>query len=366
MNNQLKEILTELVRIPSVTGDIPEAQNVMQAVKKMLAKSGATTTTGSIKKFPYLTATTQPANKDMIWFIAHLDVVPADKSLFAVREDEQNLYGRGVFDMKGMAAAILTAFLQHKPGDAKNVGLMFTTDEEIGGRNGVGALAGSGFAGSAAFVFDQSADWVLQEKMKGVLWIEAKASGKAAHGARPWLGKNANSALVAYLSDLQSWYEAHMQQADPDNYYTTLNLGTVHGGEATNQVSGEAVATLDIRFTNETDAQTMLAAAQRLAKKQGNITIRKLLHDPCVITDPSDGWYQRTAVCMNDLGIQPGKNGERFGHGSTDGRYLAPHDISVVTVRPPGGGQHSPAEWASKRGLEELTLLCARLMQAAQ
>lgn len=363
-NHNLQEILNKLVSIPSVTGDLKAAQTVIDSVSSIVKDTGALQSRGEINGYPYLTVSSKKPDSNTIWFVVHLDVVPAGDSMFKVTSDDQNYYGRGVFDMKGMGAAALAAFLVLPDLKKKNVSLMFTTDEETGGKNGVGALANKDLPVGAAFVFDQSADWVLQEKMKGIVWLEVTAKGQAAHGARPWLGHNANQEIVNFLSEFKAWYDKTVNRDAPDNYYTTFNLGTVHGGEATNQVGDLAVATVDIRFVDEKEATQVTNAARKLAKKFQGISVKELMHEPCVNNDTGAEWYKKTVAFMEELGIRPGPNGERYGHGSTDGRFFAPFDVPVITTRPPGGAQHGPNEWVSKKGLDELEKLCFALMKA--
>lgn len=363
-DKRLQEILSQLINTPSVTGDLTSSEAVIKFVSSLLEPTGMRQSKDAINKVPYLIASTQEPNENTLWFVSHLDVVPAEADMFKLRSDEKNYYGRGVFDMKGMAAAVLAAFLQLPDPSKANVGLMFTADEEVGGKSGVGALVDKDFKGAAAFVFDQSADWVMMEKMKGVLWLEVTANGSAAHGARPWLGHSANQDMVDFLHELKKWYDATMPQDDPDQYYTTFNLGTLHGGEATNQVNDKATATIDVRFVSEEDAAKVLDAAKTLAKKFKSIEVKELMHEPCVNADQSEKWYRKTVELMQGLGIKPGPNGEALGHGSTDGRFFAPFNIPVITTRPPGGGQHGPEEWTSKQGLHDLERLCLELMKA--
>lgn len=298
----------------------------------------------------------------MIWFISHLDVVPADESMFQLTSDDKNYYGRGVHDMKGMAAAILAAFINLPEIEKTNVGLMFTTDEEIGGRNGVGALV-KDFKGSAAFVLDGSTDFVLQEKIKGVLWLEVTAKGVAAHGSRPWLGQNANEELVEYLHEFKAWYKSNISQEAPHNYYTTFNLGKIAGGKAANQVSDKATAIIDIRFVSEEDAAKMIEAANNIARKYRNITIKMPINDPTIVVDVESPWYKRTIELIKTLGIKPGDDIHRYAHGSNDGRYLVPLGIPIIVTRPTGGNQHAEGEWVSKDGLAKLEQLCTMLME---
>lgn len=361
----LEPILKTLVEIPSVTDDLKSAQKVIAATKDLLNGTGMVLVEGEVNGYPYLQATTRQPNKNMLWIVSHLDVVPAKEQMFNLTTDAANYYGRGVFDMKGMAAATISAALQTPQLKNANLGLLFTTDEETGGKNGVGALVDQNFKGGATFVFDQSADWVLQEKMKGILWLKITSKGQAAHGARPWLGHSANQQIVDYLHELKDWYNDSIQVDAPDNYYTTFNLGTIHGGAATNQVNDVANATIDIRFTNEQDAAKITVAAKAIARHFKDVAVEKIMHEPCVNTDTSEKWFQKTEEIMKNLDIKSGSGGERFGHGSTDGRFFAPFSIPVISTRPPGGGQHGDQEWVSKKGLYDLEKLCVELIKTS-
>ncbi len=364
MPKALHDILETLVRIPSVSGDTVHTNAVIEAVEKMLAEASVEhVKTGEINQVPYLVASSRPTDSHTVWFISHLDVVPADKKMFQVTEDADKYYGRGVFDMKGMAAAVLSAFLRVKSLPDINVGLMFTTDEEIGGKNGVGTLAKENeFHGAAAYVLDQGTDFVLMEKMKGVLWLEVAATGTAAHGARPWLGDSANEKLISILHEFGTWFKSAIPQDHPKQYFTTYNIGTINGGEATNQVSDAARATIDVRFVSDSEAQHIEEALQAMAKKLDGVKISVLAREPFVETDTTAKWFQATKKMLADLGEHQVKDGERLGHGSTDGRYFAPHRVPVISTRPPGGDQHGPDEWVSKAGLQKLEELVYRIM----
>lgn len=363
-DQSLDDILKKLIAIPSVSSNLNEANKVIDAVQNTLSPTGVTLHKGEISGFPYLMTTTRKPNNNMIWFVCHLDVVPADTNLFTLRSDADNYYGRGVFDMKGMASAVIAAFVRLPDAQKRNVGLLFTTDEEIGGRNGVGALVDDTFKGAAAFVFDQSTDWVLLEKMKGIIWLEVTAHGKAAHGAYPWLGQSSNEKIIDYLAAFRDWYNKSTPKDDSAHYYTTVNIGTLHGGETTNQVSDTTIATIDVRFADEHEASRVMEAAESLAQRLKSISIRKLLHEPSVNTDVSEKWFTITASLMQKLGLEAGPNGQRFNHGSTDGRFFSPYKIPVITTRPSGDGQHGPKEWVSKKGLYDLERLAFELMSA--
>lgn len=76
-----------------------------------------------------------------LWLAAHLDVVPGSNDQFVPKVDGDRLYGRGAYDIK-MAIAVFMQIFQDQDCRDKlsNVGIMITSDEEIGGMNGTNAL----------------------------------------------------------------------------------------------------------------------------------------------------------------------------------------------------------------------------------
>ena len=66
-------------------------------------------------------------------FITHIDVVPASSYKMIIENDK--IKGRGSMDMKGSVATILELLFNFQ-GNQK-IGLLMTSDEEIGGENGV-------------------------------------------------------------------------------------------------------------------------------------------------------------------------------------------------------------------------------------
>ena len=69
---------------------------------------------------------------------------------------------------------------------------MFTTDEELGGENGVGELLKHGWSAGLAVIPDGGENWQVESAAKGPLRAEIVClAGRSAHGSRPWEGENA-------------------------------------------------------------------------------------------------------------------------------------------------------------------------------
>src|SRR6266567_2944085 len=131
--NLMISLLEELIAIPSVSSDIVELENVID-----FAQNYFSSTKLSVKKFvsngyPSLLISKNPQTKFRLILNAHLDVVPAAEQMFALQMKENIATGRGVFDMKGAAAVMMTLFKDLSQGDKlpEDVALMLVSEEEI-------------------------------------------------------------------------------------------------------------------------------------------------------------------------------------------------------------------------------------------
>src|SRR5690606_26841500 len=71
-------------------------------------------------------------------FSTHLDCVPPYVPL---REDDENLYGRGTCDAKGLAAAMVAAAEQLRSEGEERIGLLFVVGEEVESDGAIAARA---------------------------------------------------------------------------------------------------------------------------------------------------------------------------------------------------------------------------------
>ncbi|MDI1352580.1 MAG: M20/M25/M40 family metallo-hydrolase, partial [bacterium] len=135
-----------------------------------------------------------------LWLVAHIDVVPADPNMFTLAVKDHRIVGRGVLDMKLGVAYYIEFLKELGASNLKNydIGVMLTSDEEVGGMNGVRYLLDEqGYRGKIGFLPDGGFDWKIEEAAKGILWIKIKVHGVASHGSRPWLGVNAINNLIS-------------------------------------------------------------------------------------------------------------------------------------------------------------------------
>ncbi len=213
-----------------------------------------------------LVAVLGPAAPGGLILSGHVDVVPfADQPGWSrdplrTSADGDRLYGRGTSDMKGFIAQCLAALVQIDAAKlARPVVLLFTADEEIGCLGAqrlvpaLPELLGSCPLPKLAWIGEPTLGRVFHAH-KGVVAFSVTVSGRGGHSSIPEAGANAIAGaaeVAARLGRLQAERRAkpsaRFAALFPEAPYTTLNLGTIHGGSATNMIADSCVLSLSYR-----------------------------------------------------------------------------------------------------------------------
>jgi succinyl-diaminopimelate desuccinylase len=286
---------------------------------------------------------------------AHLDVVPASPEMFSLRSDSRAFRGRGVFDMKWVVASMvrLAAAVQDER-DQYSLGFMLTSDEETRGADGTGWLLAEGYRPTLCVLPDagRSDGWNVESQAKGTLKLTMRATGKAAHGSRPWEGENAIVKLVGLLGEVSSLYS----EQGPDT--TTINIGTIAGGEAVNQVAASAEATLDVRYMTERARDDVQTRLKRLAAQYG-VELAVVSEGGVHRADPTSPLGQVLVETMAAvIGYEPAVVTNL---GASDARYFDEYGVPCFVIGPQGGGHHGPSEWIDRNAVDEFTAIVRQL-----
>ena len=191
-------------------------------------------------------------------FSTHTDCVPP---FIASGEDATRIYGRGSCDAKGIIAAQVAAVLRLHT-DGVPAGLLFVAGEE---RDSLGAaVANQNPRGSRFLVNGEPTGNRIALASKGALRVELVARGRMAHSAYPELGESAIDKLLDALQPLRSM----SLPSNPEIGATTMNVGIIEGGHATNVISDFAKAQLLYRLVGPSQPlrQQIVAAVGKRAQ----------------------------------------------------------------------------------------------------
>jgi succinyl-diaminopimelate desuccinylase len=334
------DLLAELVAMPSESRRPADINNCFNYLENYLSNYDFQLHRHESNGFPSLMVTTQITKRPKILLQAHLDVVPGKTESYAVTERDNKLYGRGVYDMKFAAACYLQLVhdLRDSLGDY-DFGLMLTSDEEVGGEDGVGYLLEQGYGAEVCLLPDGGNDWQIETTSNGLWMIKLVAAGKTAHGSRPWEGRNAINNLVEGLSEIQSLF------GELKPHKSSVTISQISGGEAINQVPDHAEATVDMRFVSAADYDDYRQAIELIAKTQ-HLTITTEAAVAASTIDMTQPAMTQFLDIAAEVRGQP--LGTTHSFGATDARFFAAQNIPVIILRPTGGGHHSDDEWLDK------------------
>lgn len=202
----------------------------------------------------------------------HLDTVPRGKNWhfppFAAKISGDRIYGLGASDCKGNLAVALEAInslLEER--HALDYDLIFaaTADEESGSVFGLEPLLNKKIiACDSALVLD-SDDFNIIVAQKGLLHLKIKVEGKRAHGAYPWLGRNAIDEAIKAINAIKAYGFARRKY--PFLKGPTINIGTIKGGDKVNVVADWCEVEIDFRFLPGEPVERLLGRIKEIVRK---------------------------------------------------------------------------------------------------
>ncbi|MBS1266985.1 MAG: putative metallohydrolase [Candidatus Woesearchaeota archaeon] len=337
---EIVELVKKLVRFKTIANNPEELRKCVDFVQDYF-KDGFIVKRHSRENKPSLVVQFTDTKCPDIFLVAHLDVVPAKPEKFKPVIKEDRLYARGAIDNK-TSAAILMKLMKDLKENKPSIGLMFTTDEEIGGANGVKYLLEKGYSSKFAIVLDGGEEYNIITKEKAALHLKIMASGKAAHGSRPWEGENAIENLIELYNELKIKFP---DTTEENRWKNTINIGFFKGGSAINKLADKAEIGIDMRFISNKDKEKI----KKLIKNKGFEF--EILTDAGVMDTNQNNKYikklQQTASEVANKQVVF----DRI-HGATDARHFADRSIPAVMMLPNGGGVHAEEEYVNLSSID--------------
>ncbi len=342
MLEKIESTLAQLVAFDSRSAHREDCHDIITFVQNELAPLGLHIQTDFERANPWLFATTKPGNSPKILLAAHLDTVPASNTQqLTLRREGDKLYGRGVLDMK-FAAACFIELLKDLGDDLPqhDIGVLFSTDEEIGGASVLEMLQKDVLRPELVILPDSSAGWQIEQRAKGLSFTEVIARGTNGHGSRPWESDNAFHKLLPALQDIRDAYPS-IKRDGP-----TVSITIVESGKplAMSQVPNKATATLDMRAFEPNELVAYKEFLQTLATTYG-LSLTTLAEDEALILDKQ---HPRVQSFLKVYEQEIGAVTYNDAYGGTDGRHFAKFGIPCVINGIGGGGFHQADEWASR------------------
>ncbi|MBV4414212.1 acetylornithine deacetylase [Enterobacteriaceae bacterium YMB-R22] len=245
----------------------------------------------------------------------HTDTVPFDdgrwtRDPFTLTEHDNKLYGLGAADMKGFFAFILDALRDIDMATLKRpLYILATADEET-------TMAGARYFAKSATIRPDCA--IIGEPTslqpvrahKGHISNAVRILGQSGHSSDPARGVNAIELMHAAIGHILTLRDSLKARYRFDAFtvpYPTLNLGAIHGGDASNRICACCEMHMDIRplpgmTLSELDGLLNEALAPVSERWPGRLTVSEL-HPPIPGYEcPPDN--ELVQVVENLLGVQ--------------------------------------------------------------
>ncbi|PYJ98315.1 MAG: peptidase [Verrucomicrobia bacterium] len=373
--SQAAKLLRELIALPSVNpaflppGD-PRAgeQRVADFLAAITARAGLDVEVQEV--FPHranLLARLAPwaKTRQRILLAPHLDTVGGESpEIFRPREKHGRLHGRGACDTKGSVAAMLTALTElarsaRRPGQTEIV-FAGLADEE-NGQGGSRALVAKGFKADLAIVGEPTRLQIVTAH-KGDLWLQLERRGKAAHGARPELGRNAVHAMARIVDLFETDYATALRKrAHPLLGHPTINVGSIAGGSQPNIVPDRCRISIDRRtIPGETEARVRREIQSLLRKHKLSAKLLNVRNAPCPPLE-TNSKLPLVKQFLANVGQAKPIGADFF----CDAAVLASGGIPSVVFGPGDIAQaHTADEWISLRQLQQGTRMLLRFLQS--
>jgi glutamate carboxypeptidase len=337
-----------LVEHETPSGDKPRLDAFAAMLAGRLAAAGAiaeiipNATQGDHVRARFVTGVRDPAaapalvlcHYDTVWPVGALGTHP-------FRIEEGRAYGPGIFDMQTSLALVeygLRAVSALDLALPRPVTLLVTSDEEIG--SGTSRALIEAEAAQAAYVLVLESPLpggVLKTARKGTGSFAIEIAGRAAHaGVEPDKGVNAIVEMAHQVLAVQAL--ADRSQG------TTLSVGMIEGGTATNVIPARCTAQVDARAWSQAEATRVADAMDAL---------RPVLAGAAV--QVAGGWnrppLERTATAalfgrVQEIGrqlsmaLEEGSTG-----GASDGNFTGALGVPTLDgLGVPGDGAHADHE----------------------
>lgn len=294
-----------------------------------------------LRGLPILMAEVGPKEGPTVVMHGHIDVVPGREGQFEPTVDGDRLIGRGAYDMKGAAAAMMLAVNDLRSQENVRVRFAIVPDEEAEDEDyrGTDKLVDNDLGGDFA-ITGEPTDMHVGVAAKGVLAVRLEVSGRAAHGSTPWEGDNAILKAFNVFRNIESLPFSRESSELFDR--PSINLGRILGGDALNKVPDTCVIDVDIRYLPEQDRHEILAQIEELDDARVLSTFTR----PPVEVDRESAFVK--ALCAaaqphNDAGEVAGVGRD----GASDAISFLRVGVPAVEFGPIGAGHHGPDEWVS-------------------
>jgi len=360
----------QLVDIDTGTGQAPGLKTVSEMLVKRLEALGATvqTTPASPSTGDNIVGTIKGTGSKSFLLMIHYDTVfgPGTAAKRPFKVEGEKAYGPGVADAKGGVAMVLHSLklLQdQKFKDYGTITVLFNPDEEMGSAGSKKVIAELARQHDYVFSYEPPDTDAVTVATNGINGVFVDVKGKSSHaGSAPEAGRNAAMELSHQLIQLKDLGDKTKG--------TTVNWTMINAGTKRNIIPDSAVAEGDMRYSDLSESDRVLADGQRIVQGKlidgTQVTFRMDKGRPPLAKNPATEDLAKTAQTLyGKIGRKVEPIAMRFG---TDAGYAYVPDSQkpavLETMGVVGAGLHSEDEYMELSSIApRLYLTTAMIMQ---
>lgn len=360
--------LKQLVDIDTGTGQAAGLKTVSAVLVERLKALGASvqTTPATPSAGDNIVGTIKGNGSKSFLLMIHYDTVfgPGTAARRPFRVDSERAYGPGVADAKGGVAMVLHTLKLLQDQTFKDFGsitVLFNPDEETGSAGSKKLIAELAAKNDYVFSFEPPDKDAVTVATNGINGVFVDVKGKSSHaGSAPEAGRNAAMELAHQLVQLKDL-------GDPAKG-TTVNWTLIKGGEKRNIIPSSAAAEGDMRYSDLSESDRVLADGQRIVQSRlidgTEVTFRLDKGRPPLVKNPATENLAKTAQTLyGKIGRNLEPIAMRFG---TDAGYAYVPDSQkpavLETMGVVGAGLHAEDEYADLSSIAPRLYLTAAMI----
>ncbi|MGD8190111.1 M20 family metallopeptidase [Brevibacillus ginsengisoli] len=345
--DKLDEMINELhtyVEMESPTHNKQAVDELGDLIRQRFLQLGCTVETISQPVYGNQLRIEYGRGDEQILILGHFDTVKEIGTIHKEpwRLEDGKLYGPGIFDMKSgivFSYYALKAIIDEKLTLNKKLVFLWNTDEEVGSPSSHELIKVEAAKSAAVLVIEPAyGNGLLKTSRKGGGEFTLRAYGRAVHAGNDHAsGVNAIEELSRHILTIQSWTNYELG--------TTLSVGKISGGTASNVVPEFAEAIIDVRIQKLSEKE---AIESRMAALQPVHPLARLEVVGGINKTPmerTEGTAKLFEIASEQARLEGFKLGEIGVGGTSDGNIAASVGASVLDgLGPVGDGAHASHE----------------------